>query len=961
MLQSLASIAEATEPSGLRAFLPRRRDVLHDPMCRSAVDVETRTAPAKRKRSDGKVGILLFPDTRAEPMSDTKDQCRSGADFYRQALGFIVACALTTSWAYGQSKFDSTEVTDGPQNVAEAIELLAADSFLMREKATLYLWNAGEESVQPLRKARQSKDPEVAHRARRLLYKLEWGIFPTTSPKVVDLIKRYQSSTSHQRRILARQIFNAGLEARRSLFKIGRMETDELTRKTIADILTPYVSELVSKHLASGELDKGRKLLEFAASHGNESAIRHYAVFLILANQLQPTLRQLIASAKEQGEADLSQITAKQLMYLHRASGDLKSALKMAEKINVSLHEAMLYESGEWVELAKRKGDPVSRKISSGAKPRIEELGYAAAYFRLAGRDAEFSAIVDQIKRVETNDRYIPSWYVGEALMINDRFDDAIDAFTRNKKFLNAFELLVARWEFDRAFKLVEDPKFTGTDRFMLDLEVAKTWRNLGQMDKAQQLIAPYDDVSLDHSMLLRVIEGLRDLDMADRALTLAVKVHKTALDQGKTEPVVLSHLISDQSLHTAGRIWWTYRRHNLPDRAIEDELRLATDLFNNRSVDNANDLIKAFAQAGKSKVDTSAVKHFQAVSELANARGLSQSAAAYLKESLDADLTYDQESMAKRYRQLGQIYLDHENWSKAADAFASALKANPNDAQLLLLQGHALIKAGKPQEGGKLIDLAVLLPLADSRSRYYLAQTMSQLGMKRQAERQWQLISRTGPLDSIYVGQSLLRLFDTLGQNRQAFGLRALHAERFRLACLKANTSLTKPQYYLSVAAQAHAGAAGDLLQQGKADLALEYGLKLGELGSHSTDQVIALVGAFDKAGHKEHGDRIFDVVFKPLQGLCAKWPKSALQHNNAAWLAARCNRELDKGLEYASRAVSLRPGRASFLDTLAEVHFRRGNKAEAIKLAKRCIELDPKQPFYKQQFKRFTEAADQ
>jgi tetratricopeptide (TPR) repeat protein len=88
-------------------------------------------------------------------------------------------------------------------------------------------------------------------------------------------------------------------------------------------------------------------------------------------------------------------------------------------------------------------------------------------------------------------------------------------------------------------------------------------------------------------------------------------------------------------------------------------------------------------------------------------------------------------------------------------------------------------------------------------------------------------------------------------------------------------------------------------------------------------------------------------------------KYPRCAWAHNSAAWLSACCRRNLDAGLQHAEKAVELAPNHAGYLDTLAEVHFQRGNKGKAIALQKRVIELEPKKAYYRKQLERL-EAGD-
>ena len=62
---------------------------------------------------------------------------------------------------------------------------------------------------------------------------------------------------------------------------------------------------------------------------------------------------------------------------------------------------------------------------------------------------------------------------------------------------------------------------------------------------------------------------------------------------------------------------------------------------------------------------------------------------------------------------------------------------------------------------------------------------------------------------------------------------------------------------------------------------------------------------------------------------------------------------------MELSQKAVELTPNHAGNIDTLAEVHFQRGNKDQAIQLMKKCIELEPKNRYFRNQLKRF-EAGD-
>ena len=88
--------------------------------------------------------------------------------------------------------------------------------------------------------------------------------------------------------------------------------------------------------------------------------------------------------------------------------------------------------------------------------------------------------------------------------------------------------------------------------------------------------------------------------------------------------------------------------------------------------------------------------------------------------------------------------------------------------------------------------------------------------------------------------------------------------------------------------------------------------------------------------------------------------WPKDATNHNNLAWMYARCNQKLDRALKHAKIATELAPQSATLLDTLAEVHFRLGQQSQAIEVAQKCVRLDPREPHYQQQLDRFRRGAE-
>jgi tetratricopeptide (TPR) repeat protein len=120
-------------------------------------------------------------------------------------------------------------------------------------------------------------------------------------------------------------------------------------------------------------------------------------------------------------------------------------------------------------------------------------------------------------------------------------------------------------------------------------------------------------------------------------------------------------------------------------------------------------------------------------------------------------------------------------------------------------------------------------------------------------------------------------------------------------------------------------------------------------------SDWLIGWVLDLDKSNHKAEADAFFARQLDTYKKVCDRYPNAADLHNALAWTAARCGRALDTALDHAKKAVALRPDRAAYLDTLAEVHFRRGERPQAIEQILKAIDLEPTDAYLRAQLKRF------
>jgi tetratricopeptide (TPR) repeat protein len=340
-------------------------------------------------------------------------------------------------------------------------------------------------------------------------------------------------------------------------------------------------------------------------------------------------------------------------------------------------------------------------------------------------------------------------------------------------------------------------------------------------------------------------------------------------------------------------------------------------------------------------------------------------------KDKVVIEVDEDWPSPITASMRFGDYYANKKDWTHASEHYAKAWeldRENPYPNILLgpafnplpvYLRGLALIKAGQEKEGKRLIELAHDLPLAHARVRYEFAHDLLKRGHADAARLELELVARIyGYQESWLSERAFLRLAEYASTDKN-YAKAAGYFER-SLICHQGNQSGYSPCIgYLLIPAAVHSNRAMAFLTADKlADAQREIQTCLDILPG-DINLPILLVPEMEKKGHKKEAADLFAKVWGVHEELCNDYPKSAWAHNNIAWLAVRCRRNLDDAYKHAKLAVDLAPETTGYLDTLAEVYFQKGDKDKALELAKRCIQMDPKSAYYQRQLKRI-EAGD-
>jgi tetratricopeptide (TPR) repeat protein len=124
------------------------------------------------------------------------------------------------------------------------------------------------------------------------------------------------------------------------------------------------------------------------------------------------------------------------------------------------------------------------------------------------------------------------------------------------------------------------------------------------------------------------------------------------------------------------------------------------------------------------------------------------------------------------------------------------------------------------------------------------------------------------------------------------------------------------------------------------------------------NTDIVLDVVPLLKETGQPAAARAMFDKTYARLREAVDADPEEPEPMNNLAWLCARSGERLDEALQMATRAITLDPDNAAYLDTAAEANFRVGNIDEAIRLETKGLEGRPDDKFMREQLERFNAA---
>jgi tetratricopeptide (TPR) repeat protein len=255
-------------------------------------------------------------------------------------------------------------------------------------------------------------------------------------------------------------------------------------------------------------------------------------------------------------------------------------------------------------------------------------------------------------------------------------------------------------------------------------------------------------------------------------------------------------------------------------------------------------------------------------------------------------------------------------------------------------------------------MDAAHVICLADQNRRFELYEALLARNRPDEAKRERDVLLRTAEFLSWRRSEALRRA----GDDAFAAGRMLEAADLWDQAFLDNNSKETRfvePWANVSMPALVRKTRALGLIRAGKVADGVTQAQTALAMSPGDVDALIELVTALEKAGKNSEADALFVRHARGVYAkLCDEYPTAGTLHNLYAWAAAKCGRDLDAALAHAKRAVELQPDNANNIDTLAEVHFQRGELPDAVAAMQRCVELEPNDARHKERLARFKAA---
>ncbi|MFT4546139.1 MAG: putative Zn-dependent protease [Pseudoalteromonas tetraodonis] len=876
-----------------------------------------------------------------------------------------------------KTEIESPEQFDA--KVATIIEELGSDDFRTREEATVKLWKIGDRAEEAVRKLSKSKDIELRTRAARLLGLYKYGIYPDTPPETVELINQFRHGDLNAKTFAIQKLYGLGNVT--IVAKLVRSIEDQRIRSRLVDSVVNGLEEKIAELLKDEQYDEIESLLGLGAI--SAEGLRNLAGFHLNRGTIDTEIEKLLA--KEQQE-EITNLDYEQLTWHYRAKGELDNAVAAATSSeNKDLITSTKIANGDLLALIEASYNPNDRTIQA--------YGFTAAKQRLNGETEAFEKTIQTIKEYAGENPEEERACL-EALLINGRVTEAIEIAEAGGT--NRVQLLIDNGEHAKALAELgidkpNPPYNDWLDQLVKDFTTAegstehnrilsraytlvRLLKGWGEDAEAARIYARLGETAreVEPEFMSRFIANASVLDMHEIALEFTRSAfEKEAKDAQPDADLSGLELEQAQQQNRAGQrdaeeslisalywenaqmaeFWWLRIRETFADETSLQWLdRLA--LLLNTDPEKKPDVLKALDQLKPDKANPDFADPFAAVSNIALFYlRLDERAEAmkWFKKSLSPDRS----DSANAYFQYASLLADDGNWAEAATHFKSASEAAPSNLKCLIRYAVALEHTGKAEEAAAIIKRAKLMSLGRPIEYWRIAEAFTLSGDYTRAREASQLVLDLAFTEEPIALEESLNLADYLSLDEPERA--AMYKERNLIECLRGEITLPRIGYAPSVRGSIASLKARAAIDAGKPDEAITMLREMVKNQPSNSSLVEDVYPMLLAAGKKAEANELYEKLNQYGEDALALFPNSAQDLNSNAWLKARCGRDLDTALKRSTLSNELSKNNYAYLDTLAEVHFQKGDRAKAIAKSEEAVKLSGSDFLLNHQLNRF------
>ncbi len=869
-----------------------------------------------------------------------------------------------SAWVWIAAASPEVGVQVAEKSLEVLIHDLSDEKFRVREEASRKIWAIGESALGALQEIAVGKDPEQAYRARELIKKIQLHITPDTDPAVATLVERYAKATPNEKLGLFAQMHKR--RAWRQILKLYASETNPDLQDRLQRSIEGVAVVAARECLEEGDANGAREFLEMAPADA--------AGLLALADfhRSQGTLEAELKRAKtlKGVKADAWQLA------LYRASGNLEAARDAATAAGeVGISAAMSVLLGDPLPWLRK--NPVA---SDGGA--IHKLYNDLAIKRWQGntiRPADLEPLVRAVNAKDRGERpnginalfLLGEIELAEAAYVKSAPLEAFTYFESLERVPEAMKALgldpekpdYAGWVGKRIDQLTKEEDAEddsevsrGTPELMLLANFLER-RGLHEQNaeaflKPLAALAEKDAQVFTDFLATMFGVGASEQDGTEAAPQLARLAAITwAGDDAERWDEVISAAFGGQDEMTA--LWeWLLVLEPKASRVERLDGMLA---LCGMGRDPLRLREKWLALAWEAIRNTPAEKRTPSLLNLTYLSRQRPDVATSLK-------VWDELPEGPRNEVSWRLHVQDltaaGRWDEAAGFFLNLLdqlsKARQDSQPWLHASAAACLrKAGRAEDAA--VQDALVEKLALGNNALEIGNGYAEGYDYGRAADWWARATRQSDPTSDYFEYALhyhVQMLLERGNWKEAASVSEVRAQMAAAVDSSGEKSLAR----LRVRLQADLGRALANLQADRAG-------SLAILGNchrmFPSDGSLAddFFPALRKMGLLKEHDEWFKISWGRMVAVLGRFPGSDNTRNTAAWLASRARRNLKEAQEFEETALAANPNQSSYLDTMAEIQFAKGNRGKAMEWSSRAVNFSRllERPQICQQHERF------